>query len=515
MSDDPADKVRATGSLESGHTLFHAIANFTYDWETWMGVDGLPRWVNPAVERISGYSPDECMRMEDYPLPMVHPDDRVAIAACLEKAQRGESGNDVEFRIAHKTGDERWGAVSWQTITDDQGEAIGYRTSVRDITGRKHTEQALRRAQQVAEKASADKSQFLAAASHDLRQPIQAANMFAGALQSSSDIAENERIVTSLQSALDAAGELLDALLDVSRLDSGVMSVKHEAVYLSDIFEEIETEFAGLTVEKNLELRVIATSQLIAGDFVMLLRVVRNLVSNAIRYTESGRVLVGARRHGTDVRVEVWDTGIGIADEDLGIVFDDFRQLGNTERDRRKGLGLGLSIVRRAADLLGVSVSVRSEIGKGSVFAVTGSREVRSIDQKAAPVAYEDIDLRGRVVLCIDDDAMQLEALGMLFGQWDMHVLSAVSGTSACEALDASTKVPDLVIADFRLREGETGVDAIRAVSRRLGKPVPAIVLTGDTEPARIAEAAASGHGLLHKPVSPSVLRQAINDVLV
>lgn len=118
-------------------------------------------------------------------------------------------------------------------------------------------------------------------------------------------------------------------------------------------------------------------------------------------------------------------------------------------------------------------------------------------------------------MLCIDDDAMQLEALGMLFGQWDMHVLSAVSGTSACEALDATTKVPDLVIADFRLREGETGVGAIRAVSRRLGKPVPAIVLTGDTEPARIAEAAASGHGLLHKPVSPSVLRQAINDVLV
>jgi len=513
-------KARETGDLTDGHgelrqSLFQAIANFTYDWETWMGSDDTPQWINPAVERISGYTPKECLNMRDYPLPIVHPDDREAIAACLQQARLGTPGNDVEFRIAHKTGEERWGAVSWQTITDEEGFPMGYRTSVRDITARKHTEQALRRAQQVAEKASADKSRFLAAASHDLRQPIQAANMFAGALGNGGSGADQKKIVASLQQALGAAGELLDALLDVSRLDSGVLSVKSEAVHVADIFEEIDTEFAALARDKGLELIIVATSQVIVGDFVMLLRVVRNLVANAIRYTDRGKVLLGARRQGSSVRIEVWDTGIGIPAGDLGTVFEDFRQLDNPERDRLKGLGLGLSIVRRAVNLLGMRIDVRSEVGRGSVFVVTGSRDIDQVSPTRPLVAYDEIDLRGRVVLCIDDDPMQLEGLRLLLGQWGMEVICAVSGEEAASSSAAAPTVPDMVIADFRLRDGETGVDAVLKVATRLGKTLPAMILTGDTEPARIAEAAASGYGLLHKPVSPSVLRQALNDLLV
>lgn len=500
---------------EPHETLFRAIANFTYDWETWMGTDDNPKWINPAVERICGYTPGECLAMADYPLSIIHPDDRSTIAECLRQARAGQAGNDVEFKILHKTGEQRWGAVSWQTISDDEGNAIGYRTSVRDITVRKTTEQALRRAQQTAEKASADKSRFLASASHDLRQPIQAANMFAAALQNARRPDDREHIVSSLRDSLDATNELLDALLDVSRLDAGVTEPNIGIVHLADILEEIEVEFAEQAREKNLSLRVVASSLSVSSDPVLLLSVMRNLVSNAIRYTDDGRILVGVRRREKDVGIEVWDTGIGIDSGNVRAIFDDFRQLGNPERDRRKGLGLGLSIVRRTADLLGLKIDVKSEPGRGSRFSIVAPRSsAGSSNVVAAQMPYDEIDLSRRVALYIDDDALQLEAMRALLGQWDLRVICAVSAQDATGQLREAQIEPDVIIADFRLRDGETGVDAIRAVTRSQRTAVPAMILTGDTEPSRIAQATASGYSLLHKPVTPSVLRQTLYDLL-
>jgi len=495
--------------------LFRAIANYTYDWETWMGADDRPRWINPAVERITGYSPDECLAMSDYPLPLVHPDDRETIAFCLGQAKRDEPGNDVEFKILHKDGSERWGAVSWQTISSESGEAIGYRTSVRDITLRKHTEQALRRAQQAAEKASADKSRFLASASHDLRQPIQAANMFAAALARTGSEAEREHILSSLIESLSATNELLDALLDVSRLDAGVAEPAIETVHLADLFEHVEVEFEAEAGLKNLGLTVVPTSHSVTTDPVMLLRIVRNLVSNAMRYTDRGRVLIGARRRGGAVRIEVWDTGIGIAEADLGAIFEDFRQLGNPERDRRKGLGLGLAIVKRKADLLGLDIGVCSRPGRGSMFSISVPvAESRESGRLRRQTAHDDIDLRGRRVLYIDDDELQLSAMKTVLGQWGVEVACATSGEQAAKAVLGDGAKPDLIVADFRLRDGEDGTRAIGQVTRAIGAAVPAMILTGDTEPARISEAMASGYALLHKPVSPSVLKQTIHDLL-
>jgi len=350
--------------------LFEAIANYTYDWESWMGPDGRPRWINPAVERISGYTVAECLVMPDYPLPLVHEEDRPAIARHLATAASGESGNDVAFRILHKSGTIVWAAVSWQTLRDESGRSLGYRTSVRDISQRKQAEDALRRAHAETERASRAKSRFLAAASHDLRQPLQAINLLVAALRSTATDPDSAEIVRSIEDSLQATNELLDALLDVSRLEAGALQPRPRPVYVGDLLDRLAPEFAAAAREKGIELRVVASSAAIRSDPPLLDRILRNLVANAIRYTERGRVLIGCRRRADGVRIEVWDTGIGIPADKLEAIFEEFYQLGNPERDRTRGLGLGLAIVDRVAKLLGHAVEVRSQPGKGSMFAV-------------------------------------------------------------------------------------------------------------------------------------------------
>lgn len=495
--------------------LFNAIANFTYDWETWMGLDGHPHWINPAVERITGYTCDECMAMPDYPLPIIHPDDRHLIAECLAKAGNGESGNDVEFRISNKSGEEIWGAVSWQTIYDDKGECIGYRTSVRDTTERKQAEHALREAQQEAEQANAAKSQFLAAASHDLRQPIQAANMFVSALAGSKSPEQQQHIISAIRDSLDATEKLLGALLDVSRLDAGVMEPEISDFPIADILEHLEVEFEALALEKKLELRALPSSLFVRSDPMLLLRILRNFVSNALRYTIEGRILIGIRRQKAHLRIEVWDTGIGISTSNLDVIFDDFRQLNNPERDRDRGLGLGLAIAKRKAKLLDHPIEVRSVPGKGSVFSITAP--LATHPPSAVSVAESPrntFDLSGKKILCIDDDKVQLKALKVVMDQWDTSSITALSADEAITKIRQKNFVPDIIVADYRLRNNCTGASAIRDVADEVQKDIPAIILTGDTEPGRIAEATASGYVLVHKPVSADTLKRKFHETL-
>lgn len=510
------DDVFAVDRRISRETLFHAIAHFTYDWESWMGPDNKPHWINPAVERISGYTVDECYVMDGYPIPIVHPDDRALIEDCLSKAADGDAGNDVEFKIAHKFGEERWGAVSWQTISDENGDIIGYRTSVRDISLRKQMELALRKAQQTAEKASAEKSRFLAAASHDLRQPIQAASMFASALAATRDDRERDHITSAISDSLEATRDLLDALLDVSRLDAGTLETDIKPFPIADLLEQIEVEFEPAAKEKDLRLNIIPSSRQVETDPVMLLRILRNLVSNAIRYTERGRILVGARHLTDTLRLEVHDTGIGIEPSKLDDIFEDFFQVDNPERDRHRGLGLGLSIVRRKAKLLGLGLSVRSTPGKGSTFSIhVPYARASSAPLRLPEPAYDAINLGGRTVLYIEDDPVQIEAMATVLRQWGVTPLSATCEEDAVSLVQGLERRPNAIIADYRLRDNKNGAAAINSVLRTLGTKIPALLLTGDTEPARIVEATASGYVLLHKPVSPSILKQTLNDIMM
>jgi PAS domain S-box-containing protein len=503
--------------LSEADRLFEAIANYTYDWESWLGPDGQPLWINPAVERMTGYRVAECLAMADYPLPLIHEEDRGLIAKVIDRGERGQSGNDVAFRIRRKDGKVLWAAVSWQTLLDRAGRSLGFRTSVSDITERKLSEDALREAHAEAERANRAKSRFLAAASHDLRQPLQAAHLFAAALRIGLRERGDLELLGSIEEALKSANELLDALLDVSRLDAGVLAPQFRSFAIADLLDQIETEFSEAAREKRLALRVLPSSATVRTDPLLLGRILRNLVSNALRYTQRGRVLVGCRRVGNRLAIDVLDTGIGIAADKIDRIFEEFYQIGNPERDRTRGLGLGLAIVAGLAKLLDHPVQVRSEPGRGSLFRVLvplADPQVEAVGAPPLPVAVSSAQPAGALLLAIDDDPGQLEAMKALFGRWGYQVLVAESAAAALAKLAQTERLPSAIIADYRLRDGFTGANAIGYIRKRLGREVPGLILTGDTEPARIVEASASGFELLHKPIEAHRLREAIERLL-
>ena len=489
--------------------LFRTIANYTYDWESWLGLDRRLLWVNPAVERMTGYDVADCLAMADYPLPIVHEGDRALVAGHLDAAVRGRSANDVEFRVDRRDGALLWAAVSYQPLFDDDGAILGVRTSVRDITERKHAEQERELALEEARRANAAKSRFLAAASHDLRQPLQAASWFLAVIEERAGQGEQREVVDALRQCLTSSQSLLDALLDISRLDAGVMEVHPVAVELWDLFEELEVEFGAQARAKGLRLQFVPTSARVACDPVLLRRVLQNYVANALRYTAAGRVLVGVRMVTGGSRIEVHDTGIGIAPERQGDVFDEFFQIGNPEWDRRGGLGLGLSIVRRIAGLIDAPIGLHSREGAGSCFWIE-LPAVRSEPVAPSPVPAAGT-LEGRTIAVIDDDPDQVAGLRAFLGMLGCRV---VAGESAAEVLaEAEGAAADVIVADYRLRGRATGNQAIAELAAAWGER-PAVLLTGDTAPDRLAEARAAGFALLHKPVDPSALRRTLLELL-
>lgn len=494
---------------------FEIVANYTYDWETWFLPDGRVRWINPGVERMTGFTVEECLVMEDYPLAIVHDQDRPEVRNLLDSALAGTSGNDVEFRISRKDGHIGWAAVSWQPMIGACGELLGVRTSVRDISWRKSAEESLRLAKADAERANKAKSRFLAAASHDLRQPLQAISMYVAALRRRPLDRDSQVIISDIRQCLAAGSELLEDLVDISRLDAGVVVPEFTDVALIDLFEILEASFQRKAQARKLDLRFIPRSIFVHADSHILSRILQNLVSNALNHTrEGGRVLVGCReRHGTAV-LEVWDTGIGIAPDQHSLIFEEFYQVDNRERYRQRGAGLGLAIVRRQAELLGTVVSVRSELGKGSVFSIALPL-ANGEDHVALTTIMDDkLEFKDRTIAIIDDEPLQLHAMRTFLGLCQARVIEAQSIDELLTKLESTELAPELIIADYRLQSDMTGFDAIAAVRFKLGHSIPGILVTGDTEPKRIAEAELSGCRLLHKPLDPTNLAQTIGQML-
>lgn len=508
------DVRRRTGEADGRQGLFEAIANATYDWESWIETGGRLMWVNPAVERLTGYSVAECMAMPDYPLPLVDEQDRARIAEQLRRGAAGSAGNDLEFRIRHKDGRVLWGAVSWQALRDEHGRQLGVRTSVRDITERKRVEQALQRACDEASRADRAKSMFLAAASHDLRQPLQAASLFLATLRRRLEEAHLRGLADSVAACLDSGNSLLEALLDVSRLDAGVLEVHARDFALRDVLDRVVETCSPAAGEAGVELRLRVGEETVHADPLLLERVVENLVSNAIRYAPRGRVLVCARRRAGAIRVEVRDNGIGIAPDQQQRVFEEFYQVDNPERDRTKGLGLGLAIVARIARLMDARLELRSAPGRGSLFALELAVAQGAVPAREAAGGAGEAALAGRVVGAIDNEPLALAALTAYLESLGCRVL----GADSCEALLARLReveeTPELIVADYRLRGRSTGVQAIETLRAHFGRSIPGLLLTGDTEPARLAEAAASGLPTLHKPVVAEELLEALGACL-
>ena len=378
-----------------------------------------------------------------------------------------------------------------------------------------------------AEQANKSKTKFLAAASHDLRQPLHAISLFLGALEERLEKDSEINIVHKIQKSSNSLNELLDSLLDISKLDAGVIQVKSEHFSIESLFQSMQTEFTAYAQEKNLQLNFAHTTLWIDSDFTLLERIVRNLISNAIRYTNKGGVAVGCRRQQNKIQIVVYDTGIGIPQENIGEIFTEFHQLHNTERDRSKGLGLGLAIVKRMADLLGLALVIKSVPGTGSAFGIElpirSSNETKDetlnkisdetkiiLNESPALKKPDSTSLTGKTVLIIDDEQEIRDSLSELLQNWHCNVISCASGDKAAQALKQNNIQPDIILADFRLRENETGIEAINKINTFLSNTTPAIIITGDTAPDRIKKTESSGHSVLHKPVSPAQLKDLL-----
>ncbi|CAO3430587.1 PAS domain-containing hybrid sensor histidine kinase/response regulator [Azospirillum doebereinerae] len=393
--------------------------------------------------------------------------------------------------------------------------ATGLSVYFRDITNRRMAQDALLHAKEAAEEASLAKGKFLAAASHDLRQPLQALLLFVDVLKPHVQGSRGESALMHLARGLDALKDLLDSLLDMSRLDAGIVEPSVEDVPLQPLFEHIAASYRPVAAARGLDLRVEACRGTARSDRTLLTRMVRNLVENALRYTEAGRIDIECRRAGNRLLIEVRDTGIGIPPDHLERIWEEFHQVGNPERDRNRGLGLGLAIVRRLSLLLDHPVGVRSVPGKGTAFTLTLPAGATEVAVEA--VAESATAGRGRFAVLVDDDAIVLLGLETIFKEWGYEVLVAGSADRAVEGLLRVGRRPDIIVADYRLREGRYGTEAvarIRALFEETGLgPVPGVILTGETGPDCERDAASHGLGIIHKPVTPRQLSHALGQL--
>jgi two-component system, sensor histidine kinase len=374
----------------------------------------------------------------------------------------------------------------------------------------------LRTKKEESEAATLAKSRFLGYASHDLRQPLYALQLLVTHLTQLPLNYKTARIVGDVDSSIRMLTELLDGILDLSRLDSGAIKPTPQPVRVSELWQRVHRQFAETAAAKNLELRFRPSPLSIVTDSELLHRVLLNLVSNAIRYTSTGGVLVVCRRVGGHARLQVWDTGAGISPGHRQEMFKEFVQLGNTEGEHAEGLGLGLAIVERAAQMLGHRVRVRSVLGRGSCFSVDVplAEACTFVTVPAEPPSVADsFSFAGFTALVIEDDVLARRALVGLLRSWSCAVLEATTAQDAQRLLARGCR-PDVIASDFLLPGALNGIDFVRTARGTLGHDVPAFIISGDTQAAVIDAATAAGLPLLHKPVKPARLRRVLHLLL-
>lgn len=367
-------------------------------------------------------------------------------------------------------------------------------------------------ARRQAEQGNVAKSKFLAAASHDLRQPIHAQGLFLDVLSRTELTPHQRDLVACVGSASHASADMLNTLLDFSRIEAGVIEPQLRAFRLQPLLNKIEREFEPQADARGLTYRSRENTLVVLSDPALVELILRNLVSNAINYTMRGGLLVACRKQGDHAMLEVWDTGIGIEQTQQREVFREFHQLGNPERDRHKGLGLGLAIADGLARTLGHDLSLASTLHRGSVFRLALPIASAALPVEQASMEHGKPQVLGARALVIDDDETVRTAMIHLLRDWGCECEAAESIEEALALAARST--PDLVISDYRLREKRTGLEAITALRDLLGSDLPALLITGDTAPDRLREALASGIPLLHKPITPSHLYRALVTIL-
>ena len=375
---------------------------------------------------------------------------------------------------------------------------------------------ALEQRTREAERANLDKSRFIAAASHDLRQPVHTLGLLLDVLQGQSLSLQAQETVTRMAHVLDSLDSLFAGLLDISRLDSGAIEPRRTDFALRPLLLALTDEFNAEVLAKGLSLRCRASDVWIRSDPLLLERILRNLLANAVRYTLRGGIVIACRRRAALLRIEVWDSGIGIADAQQGAVFNEFYQVANRQRDPDQGLGLGLAIVRRLGALLGCPIELRSRLGRGSVFRFSVPLATVPEPLSDAPPAVNDAQAvlppgwPERQVLVVEDDAHARDALVSWLASWGCQVVACASAAAVRKALETIPAAPDALVTDWRLPGGEDGLDVVRLVRQRFRATLPAILITGDALDDARRLSREHGFVLLHKPVRPAALRVAL-----
>ncbi|MEB6587625.1 PAS domain-containing protein [Pseudomonas asiatica] len=472
----------------------------------------------------------------------------------VARALAGESVT-FEFAETNSNGQERYMLRSYVPNRLANGEVVGIFVLIRDITERRNTAQALhqayqhleqrvrertaeltnlneqllreidersrvesrlREAKREAEQANLSKTKFLAAVSHDLLQPLNAARLFTSALLELREPQNSAHLVRNVSNSLEDVENLLGTLVDISKLDAGVIKADVAPFVLSELMDNLAAEYAQVARSEGLELHFVGCSAVVRSDIQLLARILRNLLSNAIRYTRSGRVVLGCRRQRGCLRIEVWDSGVGIAEERLEEIFQEFKR-GDVQRpDQDRGLGLGLAIVEKISGILGHRIRVRSWPGKGSVFAVEVPLSATAPKAQACQAICEPLleRLRGARVWILDNDAAICAGMRTLLEGWGCRVVTALSEEDLARQVDNYHVKADLLIADYHLDNDCNGVDAVARINARRALPIPVLMITANYSNELKQQIRELGHTLMHKPVRPMKLKTAMSHLL-
>jgi PAS domain S-box-containing protein len=495
---------------------FQAFLDATPDAMVVVSREGAIRALNRQAEQLFGYAHDEFVGR---PVEILMPARYRA-----RHVQHKERYLSAPAAKSMGTGLEIWGltndgreiplevSLSPATMPDGTNSVIA---AARDVTEQHRAQEILEAAKAEAERENAFKSRFLAATSHDLRQPLQTLGLLQGVLSRTVRDDSTRGVIQNLGDTIASMASTIDALLDINQLESGAVRPEVLNFPVSSILSRVGSEYAHLADTKGLELRVVPCSAVIRSDPRLLGRLVDNLTSNAIKYTEAGKVLVGCHRRGGKLRIEVWDTGVGIPDDQLEAIFEEYHQLDNPARERSRGLGLGLTVVQRMAELLGHRIDMRSTLGRGSMFAVEVPLGQSRPEAAPAEVPRAAVtEGRGARVLLVEDDAPVRESLELFLGLEGYEVTAATTAHEALARVAEGSVQPRILIADHNLPGGMSGVDLVGRLRTRVGQEMAAIVLTGDASVETMREITASGAIYLRKPVDAEKLLRLIEQLL-
>ena len=515
---DVSESQRAARELASANEQLQSQKHFSDSLiSTQQGIvlvldtEGRITLVNPYFEELTGYTSAQAIGL-DWFASFIPVDEQQTIRDFFAVVMQEGINTGYKNVIVTKQGEHR--LVQWhsKTIEGRDGSFVGLLNTGYDVTEQEAAAQAVLEARDEADRATTIKTRFLAAASHDLRQPLQSVGLYLAVLSRELGESKAQEIASKMRQSLNSMAEILDALLDISKLDSGSVVADQRTFPLQEMLDQIAVHIVPHAEEKGLSLRIEPVRFTVESDPALLQRIVENFVGNALRYTEAGEVSVVCRKEGESVRIEVSDTGVGIPPEALETIFEEYFQLENPIRNRSKGLGLGLAIVRHLARLLDHKLDVQSVPGRGSTFSVSLPL-IESVHETASSSDLTDVarkTVKAAKVLLVDDDPAIIDATKILLEVEGFEVQAALDGDEALAQIEGGLR-PDVLISDYRL-PGLNGVEVVHRIRSLTGEDVPTILVTGDTSVKEIAAANLKHCTILFKPVDSERLISLINE---